>query len=92
MSDSIPSSAPKPKRKHRFLRGVGLFLCWVALFLPVAWATAAIHFDFNVPSLRVPLTIVFALVMVLAFIVVKSRLRAMGVFVGGFLLVFAWCS
>jgi len=90
MNPLLAESAPKPKRKGRFLRGLGLFLCWVALSIPVLWATAALYFDFNVPSLRAPLAILFAVAMLLAFIFVKSRLRAMGVFIGGFLLVLGW--
>jgi len=89
---NTPPSAPPPKPKRRFrpLRGLGLFLSWVALFIPVLWATAAIYFDFNFPALRVTLAILFAIAMLLAFIFVKSRLRAMGVFVAGFFLVLAW--
>ena len=90
MNTPPSAPAPKPKRKLRLLRGLGLFLGWVALFILVLWATAAIYFDFNVPSLRVTLAILFAIAMLLAFIFVKSRLRAMTVFVVGFLLVLAW--
>lgn len=90
MSDRTPSSTPEPKRERRLLRGLGFFLCWVALAVPILWATAAIYFDFNRPALRAPLAILFAVVLLLAFLFVKSRVRAMGVFVGGFLLVLAW--
>ncbi len=90
MSDSTAASTPKPKRQWRVLRGLGVFVCWFVLFILVVWATAAIYFDFNVPSLRTPLAILFVAAMLLAFIFVKNRLRSMGVFVGGFLLVLAW--
>jgi len=55
-----------------------------------AWAAAAVYFDVRVPWLRGPLTVVYLLVVVAVWFVLKRRWLAAVVPAGGFALVLAW--
>ena len=82
--------AHAPKRRHRVLRGAGLFLLWTFLFGLSAWAAAALYFDVPRPALRTPAATAFVVVLLLAFIFLKPRWRAAMFFTGALLLVFCW--
>lgn len=81
---------PQPSLIRRLFRGLGIFLCWLGLAVPVAWAAAALHYDFNVPALRTPLAVAFVLVLLAVFLFVKRRMLAMALWLAGFFAVLAW--
>ena len=83
-----PSIAAKPRRS--FLRGMLLFLGWVVLAVLTLWAAAALYFDLPIVALRAPAAVLYLLGLLVVFIFVKPRGRAMWVFAGGFVAVLAW--
>ena len=72
------------------LRFVLIFLGALAGLFATAWAAGALFFDLPIGWLRAPLAFVYFGAMLAAFIFVKGRWRAMGVVVGGFVVVLAW--
>ena len=59
-------------------------------FLLTAWAAAALYFDLQVASLRVPLAVVYLILMLGAFFFLRHRPGRVLVLFGGFVLVAVW--
>jgi hypothetical protein len=62
----------------------------LVLIVMTLWAAAALYFDCRVPGLRVPLATLYLLGVLVPWIAVKRRGRAIAVTLGGFGLVLAW--
>ena len=65
-------------------------MAWLLIGLVVLWATAALYFDFNWPSLRLLLALLFLLSVCGAAYFAGATAPRMLVCLGGFLLVLAW--
>lgn len=93
MNESATSSVPDPAARRRSIRLVRLLVLVAAgliLFLGTVWAVAALHFDVRINWLRTPLTVLYAVGMLLVWIFAKHRWQAVVVTVGGFLIVLGW--
>jgi hypothetical protein len=90
MSDATVLTRAKPGRAARWLRILGLAFVWLVLALLSLWAMAALYIDVRRPALRLPLAILYAIVMV--SIVASYRLRARSALfcLACFCLVLAW--
>lgn len=62
---------------------------WLLLIPIIGWATLAIYFDLRIPFLRVPLALIFPLVILAAWIFGK-RWKALALSLGAFGLVLVW--
>lgn len=69
---------------------LGVIALAVVLLPPTLWAVAALYSDVRVPWLRLPLAVVYLLVVVAVWIFVKRRRLALGLMLGGFALVLCW--
>ena len=68
------TSAPRPG--FRALRAIGRAIAWLVLTVLTLWALAALYVDFRVPALRIPLTVLYLLVVIAIVVKVKPRLLA----------------
>ena len=77
-SDRLPPVRPSTPstRLLRILRRIGTALAWFVLALLIFWATAAIYIDFRIASLRVPLTLIYILVIAILIKFKGSRWAA----------------
>jgi len=81
------TSSPPPPNRWRWLLWVPV---WLLLIPVIGWATLAIHYDLRVPFLRVPLTTLFPLAVIAAWIFVKRRWVSLAISLGAFALVLVW--
>ena len=90
MSDATVLIHAQPGRSAGWLRILGLVFVWVVLALLSLWAMAALYIDVRRPALRLPLAILYAIVLVA--IVANYRLRARSALLclACFCLVLAW--
>ena len=77
MSDAAVLTHAKPSRAARWLRILGHSFVWIVLALLSLWAMAALYIDVRLPALRLPLAILYAIVLVA--IVARYKLRARSV-------------
>jgi hypothetical protein len=90
MSTTVAQAYPKRGLVARWLTGLGLALVWLVLAVFSFWAMAALYIDFRSPLLRVPLTIVYAVILVVILAKYKLRVRSALLCFGCFCLVLAW--
>jgi len=64
-------------------------LVFVAVLL-TAWATAALYFDFRVESLRIPLAVLYLVLMLLALLSLRRRPSRVLILFAGFVVVALW--
>ena len=93
-ADDVPKLERRGSRSSarwlRVLRTVAVAGAWFALALLVLWAAAAIYIDFRIAALRVPLTLIYALVVIaIIYKFRRSRWAAILCF-GCFLCVLSW--
>lgn len=72
------------------LRWVGLALTWLIVLSLVAWSIAALSIDLPVPSLRLPVAIVFGIAILAALVLARGAGRKMLACIVGFAAVLAW--
>ncbi len=84
---SHPASAPT---EFKWLRMLGLTLMWLVLALLTLWAVAALYVDFRVPALRIPVTVIYGLVILAILIRVRPQLLAAALCFAGFCIVLTW--
>src|ERR1700690_1006998 len=92
--DDNPMNAPLPseregRRPACLIRWMAAALLWVLLALLTLWATAALYFDTRISWLRLPLAIIYALGMLVVWVLVRRSWKAV-VTVAGFVLVLGW--
>ena len=80
----------QPPGRRRWLRILGLTVLWFVLALLTLWAVAALYIDFRVPALRVPVTVIYVLVVLAILLTVKRRLWAVVFCCAAFCVVLAW--
>ena len=74
----------------RFWHGLLWIPLYLLLFGVTVWAVGALYFDLPIAGLRAPLAFIYLGAVLVAFIFVKSRWRAMGVVAFAFVVVLAW--
>ena len=75
---------------RRFWHGLLWIPLYLLLFGVTLWAVGALYFDLPIAGLRAPLAFIYFAAMLVAFIFVKGRWRAMGVVAFAFFVVLAW--
>jgi len=73
----------------RITRVIGIAITWFVLGLLTLWAVAALYVDFRIAALRIPLTVIYVLV-IIAALVKLERKTAAALCVAGFCIVLAW--
>ena len=73
----------------RITRVIGIAITWLVLGLLTLWAVAALYVDFRIAALRIPLTVIYVLV-IIASLVKLERKTAAAMCVAGFCIVLAW--
>jgi len=68
---------------------IGIAITWLVLGLLTLWAVAALYVDFRIAALRIPLTVIYVLV-IIASLVKLERKTAAAMCVAGFCIVLAW--
>ena len=90
MSDATLITHAKPSRAARWVRILGLAFLWLLLALLSLWAIAALYIDVRLPALRLPLAILYAIVLVAIVARYRVRARSALLCLAGFCLVLAW--
>lgn len=90
MSTTVAQAHPKRGLVARWWTTLGLALVWLVLALLSFWAMAALYVDVRISTLRVPLTILYAVILVVIWIRYKSHLRSALLCFGSFCLVLVW--
>jgi hypothetical protein len=70
------------------LRFVACAMAWIAAFVCVAWAFGALYFDF--PEAGVFAAILFAVILLVAIVLIRGKLRKIAIVFGAFALVVSW--
>jgi hypothetical protein len=90
MSTTVAQAYPKRGVVTRWLTGLGLALACFVLAVLSFWAMAALYIDVRWSTLRVPLTILYAVILVAILARYKLHLRSALLCLGCFCLVLAW--
>jgi Domain of unknown function (DUF4105) len=90
MSTTVAGAHPTRGLATRWLTGLGLALVWLVVAVLSLWAMAALYIDVRLSLLRIPLTILYAVVLVVILARYKLHLRSALLCFGCFCLVLAW--
>ena len=90
MSTTLAQAHPERGLLARWLIGLGLALVWFVVAVLSLWAMAALYIDVRLSLLRVPLTCLYAVVLVVILARYKLHLRSALLCFGCFCLVLAW--
>jgi uncharacterized protein DUF4105 len=86
------TEAPANRRRllTRCLTGLGVTLVWLVLAALSLWAMAALFIDVRVSALRLPVTILYVVILIAVLVKYKLHLRSMLLCLGCFCLVLVW--
>ena len=87
---SMTGNHPTRGFAARWLTRLGLVFVWLVLALLSLWAMAALYIDVRLSALRLPLTILYAVLLVAILVKYKLHLRSMLLCLGCFCLVLVW--
>ncbi len=90
MSTTVAQAHSKRGLLARWLTGLGLALVWLLLAVLASWAMAALYIDVRSSALRVPLTILYAVILVVILARYKLHVRSALLCFGLFCVVLAW--
>jgi Domain of unknown function (DUF4105) len=90
MRTTLAQAHPERGLLARWLTVLGLALVWFVVAVLSLWAMAALYIDVRLPLLRVPLTILYAVVLGVLLARYKLHIRAALLCFGCFCLVLAW--
>src|ERR1700723_3189343 len=90
MNPTLAKAHPERGLAARWLTGLGLALVWFVVAALSLWAMAALYIDVRLSALRIPLTLLYAVVLVVILVRYKLHLRSALLCVGCFCLVLAW--
>jgi Domain of unknown function (DUF4105) len=90
MSTTVAKPHPKHGLITKWLARLGLALLWLVVLILSCWAMAALLIDVRFSALRVPLVILYAVVLVIVFVRFKLHLRSALLCLGCFCVVLAW--
>ena len=76
MSATVAGAHPTRGSAARWLTGLGLALVWFVVTLLSLWAMAAVYIDVRWSALRLPLTILYAVILVVILAKYKLRIRS----------------
>ena len=68
----------------KLLRALGLTIPWCAVALLNLWAVAALWVDIRIAMLRIPVTVIYVVGILAIPLMVKGRVRALGLCLAGF--------
>lgn len=85
MSTTVAPPHPKRGWLTRCLTGLGLALVWFVLAVLSLWAMAALYIDVRLSALRLPLTILYAMILIAILVKYKLHVRSMLLCFGCFL-------
>jgi len=71
-------------------RAVGIAIVWVVLGLLTLWAVAALFVDCRIAALRIPITLIYVLGVIVAFVKLRRSPLVVVVYLVGFCTVLAW--
>jgi hypothetical protein len=74
----------------RVLRAIGITIMWVVIALLTLWAVAALFVDCRIPTLRIPVTLIYVLGVITIFVKLRRSRWAAVAYILGFLIVLAW--
>jgi hypothetical protein len=87
---------PAPDRRTplsnwlRVPRAIGSTILWVALAVLTLWAVAALFVDCRIPTLRIPVTLIYVLGVITIFVKLRRTRWAAVAYLLGFCIVLAW--
>ena len=90
MSSPVTETTPKRGLVARWLTGLALAFVWFVLAVLSLWAMAALYIDIRLPTLRMPLTILYAVILAVILTKYKFHTRSALLCFGCFCLVLAW--
>jgi hypothetical protein len=90
MSDAVVQRYATPGRAARWLRRLGQVFVWFVLALLSLWAVAALYIDVRLPAMRLPLAVLYAVVLVAIVSRYKLHPRSALLCLACFCLVLAW--
>jgi Domain of unknown function (DUF4105) len=90
MSATLAQAHPRRELVARWLTRLGLALVWLVLAVLSLWAMAALYIDVRWSALRVPLTILYVVILVVILVRYKLHIRAALLCLGCFCVVLAW--
>jgi hypothetical protein len=90
MSATLAQAHPRRELVARWLTRLGLALVWLVLAVLSLWAMAALYIDVRWSVLRVPLTILYVVMLVVILARYKLHIRAALLCFGCFCVVLAW--
>src|ERR1700691_4064598 len=90
MTSTVAQAHPGRGLVARWLTGLGLALIWFVVAVLSLWAMAALYIDVRLSALRIPLTLLYAVVLVVILVRYKLHLRSALLCLGCFCLVLAW--
>ena len=90
MNPTLAKAHPERGLAARWLTGLGLALVWFVVAALSLWAMAALYIDVRLSALRIPLTLLYAVVLVVILVRYKLHLRSALLCLGCFCLVLAW--
>jgi Domain of unknown function (DUF4105) len=90
MSTTLAKAHPERGLVARWLIGLGLALVWFVVAVLSLWAMAALYIDVRWSMVKVPLTILYAVILIVIVAKYKLHLRSALLCLGCFCLVLAW--
>lgn len=90
MSTTVAQAHPARRLVARWLTTLGRAVVWLVLALLSSWAMAALYVDVRISTLRVPLTILYAVILVVIWIRYQLHFRSALLCFGCFCLVLIW--
>jgi hypothetical protein len=90
ISTTVAPPRPKPGWLTRWVAGLGRALVWLVLAVLSFWAMAALYIDVRLAALKLPLTILYAVILIAILFKYKLRARSMLLCFGCFCLVLVW--
>jgi hypothetical protein len=90
MSTAVVRPHPKRGLLARWLTGLGVLFAWLVLAVLSFWAIAALYIDVRLSTLRIPLTILYAVILAVILAKYKLHNRSALLCFGCFCLVLAW--
>ena len=74
----------------RVLRAIGIATMWLILALLTLWTVAALYVDVRIPALRIPVTMIYVVVIITVLFKLKGSGWAAALCLAGFCSVLAW--
>jgi Domain of unknown function (DUF4105) len=90
MSTTVAQAHPRRTLGASWLTGLGLALVWFILAVLSLWAAAALYIDVRSPAMRIPFTVLYAVILVVIVAKYKLHIRSALLCLGCFCVVLVW--